>query len=461
MRIIGIDLAVRGAHKAMVADETGQYVSKLLTFHTDVHELEKLLSTARPKGDQETVKVIMEPTGMAWFPIAVYFARQKNVITYLVNTQQVADLRRFYKRHAKSDRIDCRLLAKLPLINGDNIHELVLSGGQALACQRGSRQLVRLEGEMTALKNRMRAIDRFAWPGLEELVFTDVQSPSARWFRQYWYHPVKVLNAGATTIQKSWQEAQIAPNDMGDWIEPLVCLAERIVALYGRDNSYLDYDLLQEEILREQVLLIHLEQTSYALRMHTVRKLYRTLHPSRHLETIKGVGQDSAAVYVSGIDDPHRFSSNRTFRGWHGLIPDSRQSGNCEGKGLHITKAGPNLIKKYAYLDADVARQWDPQIAAIYYDQMVNKGKHHNQAVCVCATHLMDRVLAVMREDRPYQLRDTDGSPVTVAQARTIIANKYKVSEEIRSRRNKSKRKERADKSAEKRENQKESRGNS
>jgi hypothetical protein len=96
------------------------------------------------------------------------------------------------------------------------------------------------------------------------------------------------------------------------------------------------------------------------------------------LETIKGVGQDSAAVYVSGIDDPHRFSSNRTFRGWHGLIPDSRQSGNCEGKGLHITKAGPNLVKKYAYLDADVARQWDPQIAAIYYDQLVNKGKHHN-----------------------------------------------------------------------------------
>jgi len=143
------------------------------------------------------------------------------------------------------------------------------------------------------------------------------------------------------------------------------------------------------------------------------------------------------------------------------LIPDSRQSGNCEGKGLHITKAGPNLIKKYAYLDADVARQWDPQIAAIYYDQMVNKGKHHNQAVCVCATHLMDRVLAVMREDRPYQLRDTDGSPVTVAQARKIIANKYKVSEEIRSRSNKSKRKERADKGAEKRENQKESRRNS
>ena len=458
MRIIGIDLAVKGAHKAMVADETGRFVSKLITFHTDVRELEKLLSTARPEGDQEVVKVVMEPTGMAWFPLAAYFARQENVITYLVNTQQVADLRRFYKRHAKSDRIDCRLLARLPLINGENIHELVLPEAKAQACQRGCRQVNRMEDEMTAVKNRMRAIDRFAWPGLDELVFSDLQSLSARWFRQYWYNPVKVISAGTAGIRQSWQAAAIDPQDEGDWIEPLVELAERILELYGADNRYLDFDLLQEEITREQNLLIHLEQTSRTLRLKTVRKLYRELHPSRHLETIKGVGQDSAAVYVSGIDNPDRFASNRLFRGWHGLVPDSRQSGNSEAKGLHITKAGPDLIKKYAYLDADVARQWDPQIAAIYYDQMVNKGKHHNQAVCTCATHLLDRVLVVLREDKPYELRDTDGSPVSVGLARTIIAEKYKVPEEIRARNNKARRKQKAEQIAETRENKKESR---
>ena len=120
-----------------------------------------------------------------------------------------------------------------------------------------------------------------------------------------------------------------------------------------------------------------------------VHPLYRQIHPSRHLETIRGVGQDSAAVYASLIGDPQRFASTELFRGWTGMVPDSKQSGGSESKGLHITKAGPNLIKKYAYLDADTARQWDPQIAAIYYDQMVHKGKHHVQAVCTCATHLV------------------------------------------------------------------------
>ena len=63
------------------------------------------------------------------------------------------------------------------------------------------------------------------------------------------------------------------------------------------------------------------------------------------------------------------------------MVPNSRQSGNTDAKGLHITQAGPNLVKKYAYLDAETARQWDPQLAALYYDQMVHKGKHHHQAV--------------------------------------------------------------------------------
>jgi hypothetical protein len=39
---------------------------------------------------------------------------------------------------------------------------------------------------------------------------------------------------------------------------------------------------------------------------------------------------------------------------------------------------------------------------------MVHKGNHHCQAVCACATHLLDRVRAVLRDGRPYELRDGD-----------------------------------------------------
>jgi transposase len=173
MRIIGIDLAVRSAHKAVVIDEGGHNLTRVIEFHTDVRDLALLLGSARRDDPDCELWVVMEPTGMAWFPIAAYFTRQSGIRLFLVNAQQVADLRRFYKRHAKSDRIDARLLARLPLINGEQLHELVLPSAVVLACQRSCKQLDRLEGEITALKNRILAADRFAWPGLEELVFPD------------------------------------------------------------------------------------------------------------------------------------------------------------------------------------------------------------------------------------------------------------------------------------------------
>jgi len=458
MRIIGIDLAVKSAHKAVIADETGRFVSKVIEFATDVRDLEQLLAQARGQDVQEGVKVVMEPTGMAWFPVAAYFAQQPNVVSYLVNTQQVADLRRFYKRHAKSDRIDCRLLARLPLVNGENLHALVLPSATSLACQRGCRQLDRLEDEMTALKNRIRAIDRFAWPGIDALVFSDPFAPAARWFRRNWYPPGQGLAAGAEALRQAWQAVGIDPADPAAWAAGLVSLAQRVLALYGPDGRFIDYQQLQGEVLREQAQLAYLEEVSHALRLKTVRKLYRQLHPSRHLETLRGVGQDSAAVYASGIDNPHRFANARLFRGWHGLVPDSRQSGGSQAKGLPITKAGPDLIKKYAYLDAEVARQWDPQMAAVYYDQMVHKGKHHIQAVCACATHLLDRVLVVLREDKPYELRDVEGHPVSVEQARALITERYQVPKEIRERNNKLHRQQSAQRAAEKSTQKKESR---
>jgi hypothetical protein len=180
-----------------------------------------------------------------------------------------------------------------------------------------------------------------------------------------------------------------------------------------------------------------------------VRPLYRQQHPSRHLETIKGVGEGGAMTYVFFIGNVTRFEDQKAFRGWSGMVPRTDQSGGLDKKGLRVSKAGPDLVKKYAYINAEVARQWDPQIAAIYYDQMMHKGKHHVQAVCCCATHLLDRVRAVLRDDRPYELQDVDGTPVTWQEARAIIAERYHVPEEVRQRRRHRTRKERREQQAE------------
>jgi len=453
MRIIGLDLALTAEHKALIADAQGQPLAPILRLRTTARDLTRLFQRAREGTTaDEPVLLVMEPTGMAWFPVSV-FAQRYQVTAHLVNSQQVADLRRYYKKHAKSDRIDVRVLVKLPVVSPEKLYPLILPNADLFACQRGCKELDHLMTLSTAIQNRIQAIDGFAWPGLDA-VLSEPFSPLARWFREHWYPPHQVIAAGAPALEQAWQLESAARTITAPeaWATALVRLAQHTLDLYGTDSPYLDYAYLQAEVTREQALLAVVEAHHHTLQLQTVRPLYRQLHPSRHLETLKGVGQDGAAVYLSFIADPNRFADHSHFRSWTGMIPDSKQSGEREAKGLHISQAGPDLIKKFAYLGAETARQWDPQIAAIYYDQMVKHGKHHNQAICACATHLLDRIWTILKEDRPYELRDVDGTPVTVEQARAIIAERYPVPKEVRQRNNQRTRRARVERRVERKE---------
>jgi len=444
VRIIGVDLATTAKHRAIIADGQSQFISPVIQFSTGLVDLERLRARALQGTEPgEELVVVMEATDINWYPVAVYFS-QHGATVHVVNPRMAADLARFYKRHSRSDRLSAKVLARMPLVSPDSVYPLVLSGAACVALQRECKELDRLTVQISAHKNRLQAIDRLGWPGLNQRVFKAPTGVAARWFRDHFYDPQQVVEAGVEGLRQAWRAAEVYDQDES-WIAPLLELAKEVLAIYGDEGAYVDYSALAGEVRREQRRLANVEADAHDIRLHSTRAQYRQLHASRNLETIPGVGQDGAAVYTSFVGTPERFVSNRQFRGWSGMIPRSRQSGEAESKGLRLSQAGPNLVRKFAYIDADVARQWDPQIAAIYYDHMVNKGKHHTQAVCACATHLLDRVRVVLTEDRAYELRDVDGTPVTPQQARAIIVERYTVPREVRERNNRHARRERAE----------------
>jgi hypothetical protein len=63
---------------------------------------------------------------------------------------------------------------------------------------------------------------------------------------------------------------------------------------------------------------------------------------------------------------------------------------------------------------------------------MVYHGKNHRQAMGAVMSHLGARVFAVLKQSRPYELRDTDGNPISKDDARRLILDKYRVPEDIR-----------------------------
>ena len=176
------------------------------------------------------------------------------------------------------------------------------------------------------------------------------------------------------------------------------------------------------------------------MKLWRIEELYHRLHPSDNLRTIPGVGEHTAPVFVACIGDPDRFPSQSAFANWTGVVPGAKQSSETESKGLRMTKAGPAVMKWSLYQAGQIGRQWDPQLAAVYYRQMVYHGKNHKQAMGAVMSHVGARVFTVLREDRPYELRDTEGRPISKMTARALILAKYQVPADIREERRRSKR---------------------
>jgi len=98
---LGIDIACRTPHQASLADETGRFIWSGKRFRTDPDELEALWGFL--PADAE-ITVVIEPTRNAWVPLATWF-RRKGAVVVMVPSEQSADLRDYYSKHTKSDRL--------------------------------------------------------------------------------------------------------------------------------------------------------------------------------------------------------------------------------------------------------------------------------------------------------------------------------------------------------------------
>ncbi|MBO0713983.1 MAG: transposase [Acidimicrobiales bacterium] len=114
---LGIDVACRAAHQASLADEKGVFVWSARRFRTTTEDLEALWSSLP---DDIELTIVMEPTRNAWAPLAAWF-RRRGATVIVIPSEQSADLRDYYSKHTKSDRLDSRILARVPLLHPEGL----------------------------------------------------------------------------------------------------------------------------------------------------------------------------------------------------------------------------------------------------------------------------------------------------------------------------------------------------
>jgi hypothetical protein len=99
-----------------------------------------------------------------------------------------------------------------------------------------------------------------------------------------------------------------------------------------------------------------------------------------------------------------------------------------------ITREGPAVLRLACYQAANTARTVDPQLAAIYYRLMTERGHCHTQANVAVARKLVERTWTVLVRGERYQRRDPDGQPITSRAAKALIAERFTVPAEVRQR---------------------------
>jgi endonuclease III len=162
-RLVGIDLGIASRHSVRVLEADGQLVCRSGCVPT-VESLtltEQAALAGAPVGTR--LAVVSGPTGPAWLPVAVFFARRGHDV-YRVSLAKAADLRRFLRRHAKSNGIDAETLARMPLADPGGLQKLELPGADAAALDRRVRACDRLTRAASEHKVRIKDLVRQLMP---------------------------------------------------------------------------------------------------------------------------------------------------------------------------------------------------------------------------------------------------------------------------------------------------------
>jgi transposase len=427
-RLVGIDLGIATAHTVRVLREDGGEVWRGRC-SPRLDSLEEVERAAL--GDSEaSLEMVIEPTGPAWLPVAVFFASRGHTV-YRVSSAKAAALRRFFSRHAKSNGIDAETLARLPLVDPGGLQPLQLPEGARASLDRRVRVCNRLTRQAGEHKTRIKDLVRQLLPesplrgGLRKADLAVLERTGA--------DPRLLLAMGKARLSRMIAKASVGHLDGEERAETWLDAARSALELFG-DHPTLAYEDRAAEIITEVRLVQALEAELSA--HETAREaVYLQVDAGELARSLPGIAEVCGATVVSWLGEVERFARSGQVRSFAGLAPRASETGESDRKGQPMSKAGPQDLRTALMWAADNARQIDPQFARIYHVQMVERGANHVKALCVVAAHLAERLWTVLRRGTPYQLRDTDGRPITGEEGRAIIAASWRVPEEVRRRR--------------------------
>ena len=290
---------------------------------------------------------MLEPTRNAWLPLAAW-SRRRGATVVLVPAEQSADLRASYANHPKTDRLDAELLARLPLLHPDGLHQRPPTGPVIRSGGPWSSDLGWCVGAVPACSAWTpcwRSSARTGWPPWAR---TCPKRPSSSW------------PAGSTPIR---------PRRLG---------RARLARWFPRQTP----------------------------------KAWANDEPTPS-------SPPPRPPWPCGTRWPGRPGPGRR----HHRASPTRSA-------ARPTTATPACARRCSWPPTTPARPTHPG-RPLPAAQVPDRPPPHPWALGTIATVLCTRIVACLRNNTPYQIRDVDGSPITPAQSRAIVAERYQIPPQV------------------------------
>jgi transposase len=447
-RSIGIDLGITSLHKAVILGSEGRQIGKVISFDSSLEGYDRLLEASllgedtQSKDTQPKLKFIMEPTSTSWIGLSAYLISQGHEV-YLIKPQKSADLRRFYHRHIKSDRIDAKAIAKLPIVDPDGLNPLEMSDPNIYSLYRLSLERDRLARENEGDKKRLKTIFNMVIPKLFQAMGSWQFSLGAKALVREYANPFKVIELelnGLKEFMEKHAHGSLAPELPQRVFDACQSACQLYGQLQAEGQIPFDYEQIQREV-RRKLDIIQYRQEQIKEIEKEMKGYYAKVDPQEALLSVKGFGLVIASALIGALGNIGRFRNAKAIVSYCGLAPRKKQSGNTDRQGMPLTKAGKRIVKKYLHLGGEVARQWDPQLANIYF-RLRKAGKPHNKAMGAVSAHMATRAYAVLKkvyqteqgqakgkdvQKVRYELRDPDGKAISSKKAKEMIQQKYQL----------------------------------
>jgi transposase len=429
---MGIDLGIQARSVAVVLDERGEVLVDGLGFELSVEELERVERAALENAESGTkLHVVIEKTFPTCEYVSGFFSARGHEVSF-AKPDQVKEARKFLSPKVKTDRRDAWVMARLPYLDPRQLERVHVPTPDLRELKVLVSQRVSMIRQLTLLKNQLIRAANAIWPGISR-VFDSLDSKHARAFLEE-LEPEVAVRLGedgiADLLRKKGQNKVELTRRLAARLMPVAKRAACLLGLVDKNRWLALHRGHVSELIK---LLKNLEELLRA-KEQQILECYRRADPEELVTSIVGIGEGTAPTILSYFGEPERFPTSSKAQGFVGLYPETDASGTSDRKGTALSKRGPAQLRRDLFLVADSFRRHDPQGARLYYEQMANKGRHHHSALCVVANRLViPRILAVLKEKRPYEIRDFDGNAITKEQARELVAS-FQVPEVVRER---------------------------